>query len=211
MTRRLHPILFLLGFLLAAAAFGQDETLAPDGENNSTTWRQANTACLLACDMFACDDQIDEAFGASDNEYVSHGNNGVIIFDFPTPAASPSTATNAQAFRFVLTKCLSTTCAEDTGGSDPTYDVDWMCGGVAKGTLASGVGVTGADQDDSYAFTYATDGDCDAAGANVQFQITGHWVGGGSNRRAVCLDIAGWEVTHAAAGGRRVLVVNGGK
>lgn len=206
---RRWPIVALL--LLAAPLAAQDESLPPDGNSSTSGWGLSSDACATRCNTAACHDEIDEGIGASDNLFVGMpSNNTLIRYTFPTPSATPSTAASAQSFRVVHTKC-TTGCAEDTGGSDPTYTIALVCAGVTKATLASGVSITAADDDDTHAFTYTPDGDCDAAGANVEAAITGAFVGGGASRRTPCTDILVWQVTHASAAARRVIVVNGGQ
>ena len=211
MTSKLRAIL-LAGLLagLVSPALAQDESLAPDGDEENANWFQDdNTACTasLQCDTVACDASINELPASPDDVVVATiTNNNTIFFDFPTPTANPSTVLNDQAFEVVVSRCTGS-CVEDAGGTNPNYDLVRFCNGVNKGDIVTGQAVSSLDQLLTHTWTHTTDGDCDAAGANVQIGIQNHQAGGGGNRRHVCVEAFEWEVTHAVAGGEEMMVI----
>lgn len=193
----------VLLLVVVVPATSQDQSLAPDGDEENALWFQDdNSACTasLQCDTVACDASVNELPASPDDIVVaSVTNNNRIHFDFPTPSSNPSTSASAQTFEVVISRCTSV-CVEDAGGTDPNYDIELLCNGISKGDIASAQAVTGLDQLLSHAFTYTVDGDCTPDGANVQVGIQNHQAGGGGNRRHACVEAVEWEVTHAAAG-----------
>ena len=200
--------------LFPVALFAQDESLAVDGDEEDANWRFDNGVdCLgAACNGAACDDRVDESPQATDNLLVTTVTDGeAIFFDFPTPTNGPSASASDQTFDIAVSECGFDTdtgwCVEN-GGTDPNYDIAILCAGVLKTTIASAQAVSASNQNDSHAWTFTSDGDCNADGSTVQVRITNHRSGGGpTGRRMVCLEALEWEVTWAATGRRRMLTV----
>lgn len=196
--------------LLAAPLAAQDESLAPDGDEETADFRIGNAAdcTAAACNATACDDEVDELPASPDgNIAVTVLDGRSIYFDFPTPSSSPSTTASAQNFDVTISKC-NASCVENAGGGEPTYDIAILCAGVLKTTIASAVAVAGSDQNDtSNTWTFASDGDCSADGSTVQVEITSNRGGAGGGTRHVCVEAVEWEVTHAAAGGDELMVI----
>ncbi len=201
---RILTLIFLL--CCSSVLLAQDQSLGPDGENDPTTVGQGNdTNCTVTfCDAADCHLDVDEdPASPTSTELVTETAADTIKFTFPTPSANVSTVTDDQNVDVNFTRA-STACVEASGGTNPTYTLTLFCNGVSKLAIATNTAITGLDQRDaSNTFTYTTDGDCDAAGANVEIQVTLNRAGGGGNRRHAALNTIQWEVTHAVAGRTR--------
>jgi hypothetical protein len=201
MSRRLA----LLLLLLAAPLVAQDQSLAPDDASADTTWQPDNNADCTAtdCGTDTCEDHVGTAPPSDDDVVLTTAtNNDVMVFDFPTPSANPATTASAQNFDIIMSRCTEG-CVEAAAGTDPNFDLEMLCSGVSKTTIFSAQSITTLDERDATnTWTYTPDGDCDAAGANVQMRITIHRAGGGGNRRYPCIEEVEWEVTHAVASTR---------
>jgi hypothetical protein len=103
-----------------------------------------------------------------------------------------------------------TTCTEDCNGS-PVFTAEIYCNGAALTTpqiIFSSQGISAPDQDHSTTFTFDTT-DCATDGSDLQVSVTlGRSAGAPGSRRWAGIEAVEWEVTHAAAGGRRVIIVD---
>ncbi len=198
----------LIFLLLAAPAFAQDERRAANDENNDATVHVGNdTDCTgTTCDSTNCSTEVDDDPASPDAlELVTETLNDTIRFDLQDPTSNPSEGANAQTIEVSMTT-TTTSCVESAPTtSNPTYNITTYCNDVAKTGMVSAntVAITGLDQLDTYNFTYAPDGDCDAAGANLQIHLALGRAGGGGARRHAAVGAVSWDVTWASAVRRR--------
>lgn len=173
---------------------GPDEELAPNFNQANVLWVENNLAtCPGArnCLTWPCWIRLDEIPSAPDGEVVAPlVADAAIFFEFPTPAFSPSSDTDAQSFEVTMSKCDD--CDEDGAGDDPTYDMALLCSGVFKELIALAIPITGLDQNTTYSFTLHPD--CAADGSDVQVNIVHHRSGG--TVRDACIEAIEWEVSY---------------
>lgn len=202
--------------LLPVLAWGQDQSLAPNGENGPSDVYSDITGDVCtnstACSATTCETDVDEGAdaGGDDLEVCTATQNATIRFSFPTPSANPDTGTNAQTIDLIMscTDADTSPNSEDCTG-DPTFSVELYCGASPTAVLPfSGTAITAVDQDHSTTFTYP--GACASDGSDLEFHFTlGRSGGSPGSRRWAAIEAVEWEVTHAAAGGaRRVILVD---
>lgn len=190
----------LLLLLLAAPALAQDQTLEPDGNVSETS-----TDCTGA--------ELTSRLSDNSDATECRGGNGgtseswTAVMSFPTPTNSPSTTTDAQTFQCRAKKSSS------GGNGDPSFSMNLFCGGSS---VESGASNSTTDSHTSYTefsetFTFNS-GSCASDGSNVEVEINvSHQGGSPSGRRSVDISDCDWDVTWAAGGtARRVIVVGGG-
>ena len=176
-------------------ARGTDQLLSPDDASAAVAvaWRDDNGSDCTGenCFTYACEANVDEDPASPDGNLVATNavSDDTQRFLFPTPVCNPSTLTGDQFVRVMMSRCA--TCVEDSGGDDPNYDVSLSCAGTFKFNIATGVDVTGLDQVSLHSFTYTTDAQCDAAGANIEIGINNN----SSADREVCLEAIQLGVT----------------
>ena len=87
----LRGLLAVLALSLPLALEAQDESLAVDGDEESSTWEVGAAACGgAACNAAACDDEADESPQAADGNIVATVTDGAaMFFDCPTPTNDP--------------------------------------------------------------------------------------------------------------------------
>ena len=221
--------IFLL-FLLALPILAADEDLAPDGDDDAAMTTAGSTVedngCTNSCTNGTdCYTQIDEApDGAAD---TGCGGNGCItvsdaagageqmVVTFPTPSQDPSTATDAQRFHILASKCLDTSCQEDSGGSGtpPLYVYLW-CNSVLYAGPEIGnaicviADIAGDNQSVTCDWTMPGVGDCAVNGSDVAVGLGVSREAGGPNERWSCHEAVEWEVTWASAVTPRLFFVD---
>lgn len=194
--------LFLL--LLAAPLAAQDQNLGPDGEDGPVLWFLTDGG--TTCNTAACDAEVNELASAPDDAEVNTAtNNGVILFDFPTPSADPDSGTDAQTFQVISDRCNASGSVQ-SGGTDPNFDLELWCNGSKIGAdLVTGQVISDVTNQ-SNSFTWTLTGGCASNGSDVQVLWQNHQAGGGGNRRHSCIDVIEWEVTHASASNEFMLI-----
>lgn len=201
MVNRMFQILYRSAIILlfsCSLCLAQDASLAPDGDSNNANWTSSSAAST--CNSAACDDDLDESPQSTDNNVVYTSTDGSFIwFDFPTPASSPSTSTNAQTFDIATSECNGST--ESLGSGIPTYDISLYCNGSSVSAIATGQSITALNENDTHPFTFNS-GSCASDGSDVQVAISQTCNGGGPNARCICIESVEWEVTYASGRNR---------
>ncbi len=180
-----------------------DEILAPDDElsvstlliptpNGGSTCFDRSDCGAVACETFV-DEDPDDGDG---NMLTAQSIAGVTArLSFPTPSSSPSTTASAQKFVVNLSRC-NDSCAEASGGTDPTYGLRMLCNSVQKIIIAAAIPITSLDQTDKYTWTFTADGDCTSDGSTVEASLLLLQKGSGAGIRRACAEAIEWEVTY---------------
>ncbi len=203
--------------LLATPTWADTESLQPTDEDSSATIGDGiGTGCAALCDAQNCalliDEDPDTPAGTKADSIASlSASADAQLYVMEDPVLNPTTGAAEQTIKVavdITDRDPSTACNDVlTGGTAPVYNINLFCGAVDKGAIVTGQTVTGAATN-SHTFTYAPDGDCDAAGANVQIQFAHDGsAGAAASRRSVRLDALEWVASTAASGRRRLLVV----
>jgi hypothetical protein len=203
--RRVH-VRLALALLLSSAALAYDETITPDATGGAGE-SSYDDSSLTACTTGDCPGDVDEGTGSPDGNVVTTTDTGdpTITWSFPTTGGSLDTSTDAQRIIVVMSRCNSSQ-AEATGGTDPTVDIQIVCGVTTVDACATGTAITSLDQSFTCDFT-ATGGTCNSDGSNVAILAITYDAGGGPNKRYGCFEAIDWQVAWAAAG-RRLLIVD---
>lgn len=189
--------LALVACLFPAWARAADQTLAPDGCGES-----ANNTCSTATAPGTLDEGVSTPGGdwCAASGCGSGAVNTAWRMLFPTPTNPPSSTTDAQTFRIYARKCSA-------GGADPSVRMDLYCNGVLveSGDEQTVTSETGQVFSELVTFTAVS---CAANGSDVEVRVVGTASGGTpSGRRSVGVDAVEWQVTWAAAGGKKMLIV----
>lgn len=196
--------------LLAVAARAQDEALAPDGTsaNDGSTSCDTNPHLTVDDDPDSPDGNASCSAGVNCDGWCAADNNNTnwsMTLTMPTPSSALDTSADAQEIKLYVKNF-------DEGQSgDPTIRVDIYDGTGCADIHESGAETTLTDAGFPATYTELWTAAGISAAADICVQIVCTKSGGSPGARNSCdLDAIEWNVTWAAASGRRRVIVNNG-
>ncbi len=203
LIRRFFLILLLLSSSLCLA-----EDVLPNDEDNPSAWGDSTGSfCATLCDSTNCSVDVDDDPQSPTSDLNATITDSSIRYEFATPTDDPSLTTDAQTIEIATIKMGNLTCNVVAGGGSPLFTVDFSCGGVNKENLVTDQALSSDTQLNTYTFTYINDGDCDAAGANLQILVAVLKGGGGPNQRRAAIEAIRWVATVGGVSASKLMVI----
>lgn len=196
-------VICLMLFTVPLAA--QDETIRPNGTNNIDAGSNCTNDAGGQPAYLELDDAVDTTDDGECTPSTCTGSSRSdhdIVLDFATPGGNPSTNTDAQLIRGRASNC-------NGDGTDPTGELQARCSGVNIDSGWTATTLTGSTEVIwTESFTFNTT-DCSADGSDLDIRLNCNPSGGSpANRRSCTWDSVEVEITYAAAGGSRYIVIS---